>query len=232
MSYRQIGGLPPPPLGLAPLSPIPASSSYRMDPGAGILPPPRRSRTPSTSTPSFSTSSFTAGPSSHFASSMFDNRYGAFSVPPQKNYPSLDPSSSSTTDSITPRMTACLPCKRGHLKCGRGMRPCASCIKRGKAEECLEGIPPDQAQVFIRLFREKQTRQLNNNPITGEFIFFTVLPDNQEWSSYWPLLFWTFSFAQSQLFYHDLQGYSNLFLMIPLSFNLLQAQEHSTVMVH
>lgn len=180
MSYRQIGGLPPPPLGLAPLSPIPASSSYRMDPGAGISPPPRRSRTPSTSTPSFSTSSFTAGPSSHFASSMFDNRYGAFSVPPQKNYPSLDPSSSSTTDSITPRMTACLPCKRGHLKCGRGMRPCASCIKRGKAEECLEGIPPDQARVFIRLFREKQTRQLNNNPITGEFIFFTVLPDDQE----------------------------------------------------
>lgn len=136
------GGLPLPPLGLPPLF-MPHSSSYnhnnnssnsnRIDPGAGILPPPRRSRTPSFQGSPYS-STPAGGPSSSSFSTSFDNRYGAFSVPPQSQ-------GTTSADLLTPRMTACLPCKRGHLKCGRGMRPC---------ESFLNGHPSSPVLFFIQ----------------------------------------------------------------------------------
>lgn len=44
------------------------------------------------------------------------------------------------------------------------MRPCAQCIKKGRVEECLEGIPPEQAKLFLRLHYEKIAKEAGLPP--------------------------------------------------------------------
>lgn len=177
MSSRRSSGSRFPPLSLDFPPPFPSSSSSstssntRIDPGAGILPPPR-SRTPSLAGSSFNPSStfFSSSyrPLSSLDPNNYPSRHGAFSVPPPA-FPSSSSSqgkatSSSSNSGITSRMVVCLPCRRGHLKCGKGMRPCQMCIKKGRVEECMEGVPPEQAKLFLRVYYEKKEKELAAGP--------------------------------------------------------------------
>lgn len=128
---------------------------------------PARPRTPSSlNFPAlgFATSSVAGLPplSAASSSTIPYDRHGALSVPPPSSNSNI-----TSADYLTPRMIACLPCKRSHLKCGRGMRPCNQCIKKGRIEECLEGVPPDQARMFLKAYYEREGTSMQLPPSLG-----------------------------------------------------------------
>ncbi|KAK9899268.1 hypothetical protein P389DRAFT_194270 [Cystobasidium minutum MCA 4210] len=136
------------------LLPPPRSRTGRSD--ASLAPPPSmsgRSRTPAP---------FTLPPlggSTSIVSGFPYDRSGALSVPPLGSTSSRQSNSSTTTasaDSSSTRVISCLPCKRAHLKCGRGTRPCGQCIKRNRVQDCMEGVPPEQAQAFLKAYNDRE----------------------------------------------------------------------------
>jgi hypothetical protein len=167
MSRRDRPSLPP----LFPPSPTSSTSNYFDH--SSMLPPPR------VRTPSFS--------SNNLFGTSNSNRYGAFSVPPPALPSTTTTSITSTT--ATTRGTSCVPCKKGHLKCGKGQRPCQMCIKRGRPEECMEGIPPQQAELFMKLFHQKKTAILSGPGESCYFFAFcdiSILPNSIPFSLYYP----------------------------------------------